>query len=142
MRYDTFSKEVDEIPKSKWPNTQVNTQVSTPSTCFYLDIVLENSRGSDMWRQLTAGHELSGVLHLYHITHYHRIVYPSQHNETSLTLHKATRLVALVKVSSASVELVFSQVKLVCETTGVSLLEQTLQVRLFERCNIYPSDIE
>jgi len=54
---------------------------------------------------------------------------------------QAARLVALVQVSSASVERVFSQVKLICETTGVSPLEQNLQIRLFERCNVYPSDI-
>ena len=52
----------------------------------------------------------------------------------------AARLVALVQVSSASVERVFSQVKLICETTGASPLEETLEVRLFERCNTYPKE--
>ena len=49
----------------------------------------------------------------------------------------AARLVALVQVSSASVERVFSQVKLICETCGVSPLEETLETRLMERVNQY-----
>ena len=43
------------------------------------------------------------------------------------------RLVALGQVSSATVERVFSQVQLICETTGVMPLEGNMQVRLFER---------
>jgi hypothetical protein len=49
----------------------------------------------------------------------------------------AARLVALVQVSSAQVERIFSQVKLICETTGVNPLEETVEVRLYERCNNY-----
>jgi hypothetical protein len=54
---------------------------------------------------------------------------------------EAACLVALVQISSATVERIFSQVKLICETTGDSPLEETLEVRLFERCNVYPSDV-
>ena len=39
---------------------------------------------------------------------------------------------ALVQVSSAKVERIFSQVKLICQTTGVSPLEETVEVRLYE----------
>ena len=49
----------------------------------------------------------------------------------------AARLVALVQVSSASVERIFSQVKLIVETTGDNPLEETLTTRLMERCNVY-----
>lgn len=52
----------------------------------------------------------------------------------------AARLVALVQVSSASVERIFSQVKLIVETTGVNPLEETLTTRLMERCNVYGID--
>ncbi|KAL3765855.1 hypothetical protein ACHAWO_006400 [Cyclotella atomus] len=54
---------------------------------------------------------------------------------------EAARLVALVQISSAAVERIFSQVKLICETTGDSPLEENLEVRLFERCNVYPAGI-
>jgi hypothetical protein len=47
----------------------------------------------------------------------------------------AARLVVLVPVSGASVEKVFSQMKLICETCGVSPLEETLETRLIERVN-------
>ena len=49
----------------------------------------------------------------------------------------AARLVVLVQLSSASCERVFSQVKLIVETCGVSPLEETLETRLMERCNVY-----
>lgn len=49
----------------------------------------------------------------------------------------AARLVALVQLSSASVERTFSQVKLICESAGVSPLEETVVCRVFERCNDY-----
>ena len=39
--------------------------------------------------------------------------------------------------TSASVERIFSQVKLIVETTGVSPLEETLNTRVMERCNVY-----
>ena len=48
----------------------------------------------------------------------------------------AARLVVLVQLSSASCERVFSQVKLIVETCGVSPLEETLETRLMERCNV------
>ena len=44
---------------------------------------------------------------------------------------------ALVQVSSAKVERVLSKVKLICETIGVTPLEETVEVRLYERCNDY-----
>ena len=50
----------------------------------------------------------------------------------------AARLVALVPISSAAVERVFSQVKFIVETLGVSVLEETLETRLMERVNRYP----
>ena len=49
----------------------------------------------------------------------------------------AARLVVLVQISSASVERIFSQVKLIVETTGVNPLEETLPTRLMEHCNVY-----
>ena len=50
----------------------------------------------------------------------------------------AARLVALVPISSAAVERVFSQVKFIVETSGVSVLEETLETRLMEHVNRYP----
>jgi hypothetical protein len=50
-------------------------------------------------------------------------------------------LYVLTQISSAAVERIFSQVKLICETTGDSPLEENLEVRLFERCNVYPAGI-
>ena len=47
----------------------------------------------------------------------------------------AARLVAIVPLSSASVERVFSQVKLIVETCGQNLLEETLETRVMERVN-------
>ena len=52
-------------------------------------------------------------------------------------LPHSARLVALVQLSSASVERIFSQVKLICESAGVSPLEETVICRVFERCNDY-----
>ena len=49
----------------------------------------------------------------------------------------AARLVALVPISSTSVERVFSQVKFIIETVGVSVLEETLETRVMERVNRY-----
>ena len=49
----------------------------------------------------------------------------------------AARLVALVPVSSAFVERVFSQVKFIIESVGQSLLEETLEARVMERVNRY-----
>ena len=58
---------------------------------------------------------------------------------TSLTyFFIAARLVALVPISIAAVERVFSQVKFIVETSGVSVLEETLETRLMERVNRYP----
>ena len=47
----------------------------------------------------------------------------------------ALRLVVLVQPSSASAERVFTQLKLILETCGDSMLAQTLRVRLSHRCN-------
>ena len=49
----------------------------------------------------------------------------------------AARLVALVPVTSASVERVFSQVKLIVETVWENALPETIETRLMERVNIY-----
>ena len=50
---------------------------------------------------------------------------------------QAARLVALVPITSAAVERIFSQVKFIIETTGEHGLQETLQVRLMERTNDY-----
>lgn len=47
----------------------------------------------------------------------------------------AARLVALVPLSSASVERAFSQVKLIIEAAGENVLEETLEIRVMERIN-------
>ena len=49
----------------------------------------------------------------------------------------AARLVALVPISSAMIERVFSQVKFIVETIGENALEETLQTRVMERVNSY-----
>ena len=49
----------------------------------------------------------------------------------------SARLVALVPISSAAVERVFSQVKFIIETTGVSALEESLETHVMERVNHY-----
>ncbi len=49
----------------------------------------------------------------------------------------AARLVAIVPLSSASVERVFSQVKFIIETVGENVLEETLEARVMERVNDY-----
>lgn len=49
----------------------------------------------------------------------------------------AARLVALVPISSASVERVFSQVKYIVETCGENGLQETIETRLMERVNVY-----
>ena len=47
----------------------------------------------------------------------------------------ALRLVVLVQPSSAFVERVFSQIKLIIEQIGVSSLEETIEARTMVRCN-------
>ena len=59
--------------------------------------------------------------------HHHKLTYFSL----------AARLVALVQISSASVERVFSQVKFIVETIGLSVLEDTMEIRLMSRINEY-----
>ena len=49
----------------------------------------------------------------------------------------AARLIALVQVSSASVERIFSQLKLICKVTGDSPLEETVTYHVLQRCNDY-----
>ena len=53
------------------------------------------------------------------------------HRLLSKDFSLAARLVALVQVSSASVERLFSQLKLVVDAVGESMLEETLETRLF-----------
>jgi hypothetical protein len=48
----------------------------------------------------------------------------------------ALRLVALVQTSSASVERLFSVLKLIVESIGHSMLEETLETRLFVKYNM------
>jgi hypothetical protein len=48
----------------------------------------------------------------------------------------ALRLVALVQTSSASVERLFSVLKLVVDAIGKSMLEETLETRLFVQYNM------
>ena len=47
----------------------------------------------------------------------------------------ALRLVALVQPSSARMERVFSQLKLVLDSVGSSSLEETVETRMFVRVN-------
>ena len=49
----------------------------------------------------------------------------------------AACLVAPVQISNASVERVFSQVKFIVETIGLSVLEDTMEIRLMSRINEY-----
>ena len=51
----------------------------------------------------------------------------------------AARLIALVPVSSTSVERVFSQVKFIIETVCEGALEETLETRVMERVNRFPN---
>jgi hypothetical protein len=51
----------------------------------------------------------------------------------------ALRLVVLVQRSSAFVERVFSQVKLIFEQTGLIGLEESIEARVLVRCNHPPS---
>ena len=51
----------------------------------------------------------------------------------------------LTQLSSCSVEQVFSQLKLICDACSDSLMEDMLEIRMFERCNgdlddIYDND--
>ena len=48
---------------------------------------------------------------------------------------------ALVPISSAAMERVFSQVKFIIETTGMNALEESLETRVMERVNHYPNGI-
>ncbi len=50
---------------------------------------------------------------------------------------KAARLIALVQISSASVERIFSQMKLIWDSCGDSIAEKTLFGHVCERCNTY-----
>lgn len=47
----------------------------------------------------------------------------------------AARLVALVPLLSASVERAFSQVKLIIESAGENVLEETLEIHVMEWVN-------
>jgi hypothetical protein len=50
---------------------------------------------------------------------------------------KAARLIALVQISSASVERIFSQMKQIQDSCGDSMLEETFFGHVCERCNTY-----
>ena len=45
----------------------------------------------------------------------------------------------LLLLSFVAVERIFSQVKFIIETTGVSALEESLETRAMERVNHYPN---
>ena len=49
-------------------------------------------------------------------------------------LAKALRIVVLAQPSSASVERVFSQLKMIVDACGERMLEETLETRMFYRC--------
>ena len=53
----------------------------------------------------------------------------------------AARIVALVPISSAAVERVFSQVKFIIETTGVGAIEESLGSCVVECVNHYANSI-
>ena len=53
----------------------------------------------------------------------------------------SARLVALVPISSADVDHVFSQVKFIIGTTGVSALEELLETCVMQRVNHDPNSI-
>ena len=48
---------------------------------------------------------------------------------------KAIRVVVLTQLSSCAVERVFSQLKLIRDTCGDNMMEDMLEIRMFERCN-------
>ena len=60
------------------------------------------------------------------------VSYPTQQFPHFAT---ATRLVVLVQPSSAAIERCFSQLKLIVEETGCTVLSDLLQLRMFMRCN-------
>lgn len=64
------------------------------------------------------------------------------HRNKFVYLSMAARLVVLAQVSSASVERIFSQLKLIIDAVGVSALKDNLECRLFERMNEYPTNAE
>ena len=39
------------------------------------------------------------------------------------------------KVSSCAVEILSSQIKLICDTCGDNIMEYMVQIRMFEHCN-------
>ena len=61
------------------------------------------------------------------------------HNPQFEDFATAVRLVGLVQVLSASVERLFSQLKLVVNAVGHSQLEETLEARLFVQENMLPN---
>ena len=58
------------------------------------------------------------------------------HRERFCYFKLAVRLVALVQVSSTSVERVFTQLKLILETAQQSALHDIIELRLFEKQNL------
>ena len=53
----------------------------------------------------------------------------------------ALRLVVLVQPSSANIERVFSQLKLIVEQIGNNALEEVIEARLFVRCNKFLANV-
>ncbi len=58
-------------------------------------------------------------------------------NANIFHIAKAACLIALVQISSASVERIFSQMKLIRDCCGDSMLEETLFGHVCEHCNTY-----
>ena len=56
-------------------------------------------------------------------------------NPHLLFFSQAVRIVVLTQLSSCAVERVFSQLNLICKSCGENMMEDILQVRMFERCN-------
>ena len=48
---------------------------------------------------------------------------------------RAVRAVVLTQLSSCAVERVFSQLKLIRDACGDNMMEDMLEIRMFERCN-------
>ena len=48
---------------------------------------------------------------------------------------RAVRAVVLTQLSSCAVERVFSQLKLIHDACGDNMMEDMLEIRMFERCN-------
>ena len=56
-------------------------------------------------------------------------------NPRLLFFAQALRVVVLTQLSSCAVERVFSQLNLIREQCGDNMIEDMIQIRMFERCN-------